>query len=135
MYTCSGRIEFRTYRRDSGSHRIRKTIRSLYATAAPPLSGVVDRWRFSSARDEARAIATSCQILVGSTFLATDSGLLSNPRAQLPILRQEMNTAAVPFEPPRSETFIHSRVGRFLLALVRLVNRTDDYVATVFCSA
>ena len=75
-------------------------------------------------------IATSCQILVGADFPARQIlVLLSNPRAQLPILRQEMNTAAVPFEPPRSETFIDSRVGRFLLALVRLVNRTDDYVA------
>ena len=114
----------------AGPNRIPKTIQSLYATADPPLSGIVHRWRFFNARDEARAIAASCQTLVGADVPPRQIlVLLSNSRELLPLLRQEMDAAAVPFEPPRSETFIDSPVGRFLLAIVRLVCKTDDYVA------
>jgi superfamily I DNA/RNA helicase len=114
----------------AGPNRIPKTIQSLYATAVPPLSGIVHRWRFSSGRDEVRAIATSCQTLLGAGVPPRQIlVLLSDSRQLLPLLRQEMDAAAVPFEPPRSETFIDSPVGRFLLAIVRLVCKTEDYVA------
>jgi DNA helicase II / ATP-dependent DNA helicase PcrA len=111
-------------------NRIAKTLQSLYGAAAPPLSGTVHRWRFNTAREEAKAIADSCGGLVAAGLNPRDILiLLSNQRELLPGLRKAMNDAGVPFEPPRAETFIDSDTGRFVLAMVRIVCNTDDYVA------
>lgn len=115
---------------NAGPNRIPKAIQPLYAGAAPPLSGIVHRWRFSAARDEARATATSCQSLLNEGIAPRQILiLLSTTRELLPLLRQEMETVSVPFEPPRSEAFIDSPVGRFVLALTRLACDSDDYMA------
>jgi len=44
-------------------------------------------------------------------------------------LASEFQTAGVPFEPPRVESFLDSDGGRLVLALVRIVCDANDYVA------
>lgn len=111
-------------------NRIPKTHVSLYATAAPPLTGVVHRWRFPSGINEARAIAESCRDLIASGTSPRDIlVLISNQPALLPVLDAEFQTAGVTYEPPRAEGFLDSRAGRLVLAAIRIVCDGDDYVA------
>jgi DNA helicase-2/ATP-dependent DNA helicase PcrA len=111
-------------------NRIAKNLVSLYGAAAPPVSGVVHRWRFSNGVAEARAVATSCSGLIASGMNPRDILLLvSNKRVLLPTLATELQDAGVAFEPPREEGFLDSPAGRLLLATLRIVSGTDDYVA------
>ena len=55
--------------------------------------------------------------------------LLCNQRALLPGLDAEFKTAGVAYEPPRAEGFLDSRVGRLVLAAIRIACDADDYVA------
>ncbi len=110
-------------------NRIPKSLNSLYAGATPPVAGTMHRWRFNSAPAEAEAIATSCQALINAGVDPRQILiLLSNQRELLPTLRGALNGANVPFEPPRSESFIDSTTGRFVLAIVRIVCDMDDHV-------
>ncbi len=67
--------------------RIPKQLNALYAASAPPVAGVVHRWRCSTAISEAAIIAQSCSNLIAS---GVDPGeiliLLSNQRTQLELL-------------------------------------------------
>src|SRR5438093_12286258 len=42
-------------------NRIPKNYVSLYGAAAPPLTGIVHRWRFPSGAKEAKAVTESCR--------------------------------------------------------------------------
>jgi len=111
-------------------NRIPKALNSLYAAAAPPVAGVVHRWRFPDAATESDSIAASCQALINAGVNPRDILILvSNQRELLGGLRNSFNAAHVPFEPPRAETFIDSDTGRFVLAIVRLVCDLHDHVA------
>jgi ATP-dependent DNA helicase UvrD/PcrA len=111
-------------------NRIPKSLNSLYAGAAPAVAGVVHRWRFPSAVTESDSIAASCQALINTGINPRDILiLLSNQRELLGGLKNSLNAANVPFEPPRAETFIDSDTGRFVLAIVRLVCDLHDHVA------
>jgi len=111
-------------------NRIPKTLHSLYAGAVPVVTGVVHRWRFPNAASECDSIAASCYALINGGVNPRDILiLLSNQRELLPCLRASLTAANVPFEPPRTETFIDSDTGRFVLAIVRLVCDLHDYVA------
>jgi len=113
-----------------GPNRIPKNHVSLYAGAAPPLQGVVHRWSFPSGVAEARAIAESCRDLIQAGINPRDLlVLLSNLRTLGPSLATEFQTAGVPFEAARAETFLDSEAGRLILALVRIVCEPNDYVA------
>jgi len=111
-------------------NRIPKHLVSLYSTAAPPLAGVVHRWTFPSGLAEARAVAESCRDLTASGIYPSDIlVLLSNQRVLLPGLSAAFKEAGVAYEPPRSEGFLDSLAGRFVLAAVRIACAADDYVA------
>lgn len=111
-------------------NRIPKALNSLYIGAAPPVAGVVHRWRFPDAAAEADSIASSCQALINAGVNPRDILiLLSNQRELLGGLTASLTAAHVPFEPPRGETFIDSDTGRFVLAIVRLVCDLHDHVA------
>ena len=111
-------------------NRIPKTLNSLYAASAPPLAGTMMRWRFRSALAEADAIASSCNALVASGVNPRDILiLLSYQREQLPAIENALNEQNVPFESPRSQGFIDVEYGRLVLALVRIICDSDDYVA------
>jgi superfamily I DNA/RNA helicase len=111
-------------------NRIPKTLNSLYSGSLPPVAGVVHRWRFANAVNEADSIAASCQSLINAGVNPRDILiLLSNQRELLATLRDSLNASHVPFEPPRAETFIDSDTGRFVLAIIRLVCDLHDHVA------
>lgn len=110
--------------------RISKNHVSLYATAAPPQQGVVHRWSFTSGGAEARAVAESCRDLLQAGINPREILiLLSNTRTLWSELRAEFQTASVPCEPPRAETFLDSVTGRCVLAVLRIVCDAYDYVA------
>jgi DNA helicase-2/ATP-dependent DNA helicase PcrA len=110
--------------------RIPKSYVSLYSTAAPPLAGVTHRWQFPSGVAEARAVAESCRDLIVAGMNPRDIlVLLSNQRILLPVLDAEFQTVGIGYEPPRAEGFLESRAGRWVLAAIRLVCDSDDYVA------
>ena len=113
-----------------GPNRIVKNYISLYGAATPPLSGVVHRWRFNSGIAEARAVAKSCSALIASGLNPRDIlVLISNKRVLLPDLRNAFQSASVEYEPPRTESFLDSEIGRLVLAISRIVCDTNDYVA------
>lgn len=111
-------------------NRIPKNHVSLYSAAAPPLAGVVHRWRFSRHTLEAQAVAESCRDLIAAGINPREIlVLLSNQQVLLPALDAEFQTAGVAYEPPRTEGFPDSRAGRLVLAAIRIVCDTDDYIA------
>jgi DNA helicase II / ATP-dependent DNA helicase PcrA len=111
-------------------NRIPKALQSLYLSAAPPVAGAVKRWRFNSAFAEATAIAQSCNALISAGMNPRRIlVLLSNQRELLPALESAMAAAGVAIEPPRADSFIDSKHGRFVLALLRIVCEPNDYIA------
>lgn len=114
----------------SAPGRIAKHQHSLYVGSAPPVAGTVHRWRFANAQAEATAIASSCRDLIAAGMNPRDILiLLSNQRALSSTLTGQLTAAGVPFEHPREEGFLDSKVGRLALALVRVTCDVDDYVS------
>jgi superfamily I DNA/RNA helicase len=114
----------------SEPNRIPKNLVSVYATATPPEAGIVHRWLFPSAVQEARSIAYSCRDLIAAGIPHREIMiLLSNTRAQLPTLRQEFDKAGVVYESPRTYSFIDTNPGRFILAVLRVICEQNDYIA------
>jgi DNA helicase-2/ATP-dependent DNA helicase PcrA len=110
--------------------RIAKALESLYAEAEPPVAGRMFRWRFNHANTEAKAIAASCRRLVDAGMNPREILiLLSNQRALGRPLINEMEAAQVPTEHPREESFLDSDPGRLVLALMRIVCDTNDYIS------
>ncbi len=115
---------------NSAPHRIPKTLSSLYTASAPPVPGTVHRWRFATARAEARAIGESCRDLIAAGVGPRDLLiLLSNQRVLGTMIMEELTTAGVQYEAPRSEGFIDSEPGRLVLSVLRIVCDNNDYVA------
>lgn len=111
-------------------NRISKNLVSLYATAQPPVTGIVHRWRFTNGKAEAEAVATSCRELIGAGINPRDIiVLLSNKKKLLPILKSAFASVNIQIEPPREEGFTDSNAGRLVLSLIRIVCDSDDYVA------
>ena len=110
--------------------RIPKNSVSLYRNSAPPAPGVVHRWRFGIGRDEARAIAQSCQALIQGGIRASDILiLLSNRRALESEITAQMDALQVPYTTASGEDFVDTATGRFVLSLLRVVCNQNDYVA------
>lgn len=110
--------------------RIPKRLTSLYATAEPPLDGIVHRWVFTHDIHEARAIARSCSDLINRGLPPREIMILiSNSKLQLSLLISELQAAGVAFESPRRERYIDAKAGRFTFALLRAVCNRNDYVA------
>jgi DNA helicase II / ATP-dependent DNA helicase PcrA len=111
-------------------NRIPKALNSLYGGVVPPVTGVVHRWRFTTAQAEAAAIAASCRALIDEALNPSDILiLLSNQRELLPPLRQALANVNVDFDPPRAEGFRDTEPGRLILAILRIVCDNEDYVA------
>lgn len=111
-------------------NRIAKTLTSLYAAAVPPAAGIVHRWRHPTAVAEAEAIAASCRDLIQAGVAPREILiLLSNQRAQSRTITDALTAAGVSFESPQQNLFIDSDVGRFVLAALRIVCDTNDYIA------
>ena len=110
--------------------RIPKQLVSMHAGANPPEAGIVHRWQFQRDWDETQAIADSCRDLIASGMPASELlVLVSNKRVQIPSLVQALTNANVPFDAPRAESFLDEDAGRFVLAALRIICDSDDYVA------
>jgi DNA helicase-2/ATP-dependent DNA helicase PcrA len=91
---------------------------------------VVHRWRFQSGGDEAREIAASCRRLIDSGLSPREILiLLSNQRKLGPAIIKAMQEVDVECEHPREEGFIDSPCGRLVLAALRIVGDSEDYVS------
>ena len=111
-------------------NRIAKTHVSLYKFANPPLAGIVHRWKFPSGMKESKAVAESCLSLINAGLTPSDILILiSNTGALLPLVAEALESANIPFEPPRAEGYLDSKGGRLVLALTRIACNTADYVA------
>ena len=110
--------------------RIQKNLVSLYTTADPPNQGVVHRWRFQTATQEADAIAESCGALIAAGLRPKEILVLlatRNPQGGLwNVVREALNQAGVPYEPPKEEGFADTSAGRLVLALIRIICSRDD---------
>jgi superfamily I DNA/RNA helicase len=110
--------------------RIPKRLTSLYATAEPQLDGIVYRWIFTHAIQEARAIARSCSDLISRGLPPREIMILiSNSKLQLSLLISELQAAGVAFESPKRERYIDTKPGRFTFAVLRAICNRNDYVA------
>lgn len=110
--------------------RIDKDIRSLHEFATPPEHGWVGRWTFGTGVAEARAIAASCHQLIATGIPAREIMILiSNRPALLSAIKSELENLEIECEPPRADSFIDTRPGRFLHALLRIACNPDDYVS------
>jgi superfamily I DNA/RNA helicase len=113
-----------------GPNRISKSLSSLYASSEPRVEGCVHRWVFPSGAAEAKAIASSCRELIAHGIEPNSIlVLLSNQRALSKILVDAFVSLDIPHEPPKSEGFQDSRVGRLVYSVVRIACDSDDYVA------
>jgi ATP-dependent DNA helicase UvrD/PcrA len=114
----------------SEPNRITKSLISLYSESNPPVTGRVYRWKFKRFRTEARAIAESCKILIQKGIRANKIMILvSNTRALLSTLTQELKKTEVDFETPKTEGFLESDSGKFVQALLRIICNSNDYIA------
>lgn len=114
----------------SEPNRIPKQLKSLYDASAPPVPGIVQRWIFTNAIHEARAIARSCAKLTKEGIPPRKIMILvSNKRTQLMTIQEELEKEDVEFESPLANPYIDTNVGRFVLALLRIVSNESDYVA------
>jgi superfamily I DNA/RNA helicase len=110
--------------------RIPKNLTSLYLESDPPVTGVVHRWRFRSFITEARAIAESCSRLIEAGISPNKIMILiSNKRALLKTIIQQLDEAGVKYEAPKSDGFFETSPGRFILAMLRIICNSEDYVA------
>lgn len=110
--------------------RIPKDLTSLYGTANPPVEGLVHRWRFGSAGEEARAIAETCRDLIGEGVAASEILiLLSDTRALGKDILGALDRAGVEYAPPREHAFKDTDGGRVVLSLLRVSCDPEDYVA------
>lgn len=114
----------------SEPNRIPKQLVSLYDASEPPVPGIVHRWKFATATHEARAIARSCAKLTKEGIPPRKIMILvSNKRAQLTTIQEELDSENVEFESPQANPYIDTRAGRFALAMLRIVCDESDYVA------
>lgn len=110
--------------------RIPKAVTSLYGSSAPPDQGLVHRWNFKSDVAEARAIAESCQALVGAGVLHGEIMVLLSAVSPIGgVIMKEFDRLGIPYVAPREEPFNTTDLGRALLSLMRIVVDPKDYVA------
>jgi len=110
--------------------RIPKNSVSLYRNSNPVAPGIVHRWRFNTGRQEAIAIAQSCNDLVQAGIRPSDIViLLSNSRALEHEITTQMDGLQVPYTSASGEDFVDTESGRFVLSLLRIINNPNDYVA------
>lgn len=113
-----------------GTNRIPKSHVSLYEGSVPPVEGSVHRWRFTTDKNEAKAIAASCKSLIEAGIPHREILiLLFNKRILAKLIIDELTNAGVDAEHPNEESFLDSDVGRLVLAILRIVSRPEDYIS------
>ena len=116
--------------RHAGPDRIRKSTRSLWETADPPVRGRVERWTFRSGKAEAKGVATACRDLIEAGENPSDILILINNKNVLAKgIEEALDDAGVAHDSLRAEPFRDTDVGRFLLSVLRIVCEPNNYVA------
>lgn len=111
-------------------NRIGKNLASLYLNANPINNGFFQANTFESPNQEAAYIANSCNDLINLGVSPKDMMILvSNKRAQLKFITVALTNLNIGFDANQREEFKDSSHGRFFLAILRLIENTNDYVA------
>lgn len=110
--------------------RIPKQFHSLYEGSVPPAAGVVHRWQFVDAAQEANAIAASCKALLDGGLPPDEILiLLSNRNVQRLPLEEALTAADVPFDVTNRPTFFDTDSGRLTCSILRIIANEQDYMA------
>jgi DNA helicase II / ATP-dependent DNA helicase PcrA len=117
-------------------NRLPKPLHSLYANSTPPVGGTINVWSFSSAQQEAAAIAESCQQLINSGMAGRENEiviLISNRRLQLGPITQELANFGLPFDTPSGAAIRDEDPIRAAYSILRIVGdrcaNAPDYLA------
>ena len=116
-------------RRNASPGRIEKNLTSIYANAAPPVSGGLACWRFSYDSVEAKAIAESCASLIAAGIDARKIMILLASKRPASLLHKALGDARVPFSPIREEDVTDTLAGRAAYAMLAIVCEPHNYVA------
>ncbi len=104
--------------------RVPKQLDALYGTAEPPVAGQVAVWSFSTAQQEAQAIAKSCKELLDAGLSGRENEILilvANRRVQLNLITQELGNLGLPYEPPKDASLTGYASIRVIYSILRLV--------------
>jgi DNA helicase-2/ATP-dependent DNA helicase PcrA len=111
-------------------NRLPKSLVSLYATSSPPVQGQMLAWSFRNGQDEAKAIAESCLQLLHAGMVGMEDEiiiLISNRKAQLDLIIQELANLGLPYDPPRNSSITDDEIMRAVYSIIRIVK---DHSAT-----
>jgi DNA helicase-2/ATP-dependent DNA helicase PcrA len=114
---------------NAGPNRIPKRLVSLYTASEPPVDGSVFRFRFGRDQDEASAITETCRDLIAAGMPPRDILILLSKRSLGQPLAEEMERLNVPCDPLAAPRIHDTEIGRLLLALMRIICSSNDYVA------
>jgi DNA helicase-2/ATP-dependent DNA helicase PcrA len=111
-------------------NRIAKTVASVYASSDPSINGDVLRWRFANGVQEARAIASSCGALIEAGIAPDEILILLSDRNILegPIVAA-LEARGLLFDAKGVPDHLSEVWGRVLLAVVRIIINSHDYIA------
>jgi DNA helicase-2/ATP-dependent DNA helicase PcrA len=120
-------------------NRLDKNLRSLYASADPPVNGTLHVWSFGSAESESKAVAESCATLIREGMAGREDEILillaqvTPPAVQLDPLTRELTNLGVPYAAPSGSSLTDDPTLRAVYSLLRLLgdreNKAPDYVA------
>jgi DNA helicase-2/ATP-dependent DNA helicase PcrA len=117
-------------RKYAADGRIEKNLVSLWADADPPVPGALGCWSFLSGRAEARAIAQSCQRLIGAGMEPSQIMILlaskTTPGRDIEAALDELE---VPYAPVDEQSVTDTEPGRVGYALLSVVVEPMNYVA------
>ena len=117
-------------------NRLPKQLQSLYATAAPPVQGLLHVWSFAAAQAERVAIAHSCQQLINGPLAGEEDQiviLISNRRLQVGPITRELANLGIAFDPPGGASIRDEHAIRGAYSILRVLRdhiaETPDYIA------
>lgn len=117
------------FRRNSHPNRMPKSLISLYKNASPPVSGIVHRWNFHTYRKETEAIAESCSLLIENGVSANEIMVLISQKSLVKELKNAFDKLYIKYDAPIIDSFYETDIYRFVLAILRIINKSDDYIS------
>ncbi len=112
------------------SARLPKNLTSAYDKSAPPVAGQVAAWQFSSAPEEAKAVADSIAGLISAGVPPEEVLVLIGSRgAQLKPILSALSAANVPADVQRDVELSKSDGVRFVYAILRQLRNDEDFLA------
>lgn len=115
--------------RNSSTDRVAKTMQSMFVGLGDQVQGVVHRWKFTTPKKEAAAIAKSCRELIKTIPGKDIYILISNGRVQCKAIKEALTEEGVDFIPPKEESYRDTKEGRAILSILRIIKDPNDRVA------